>query len=90
MAGSSVAGVITACASVLTALGLLLTAVGVLVPILRKTRQVQAAVGEVHVMVNQQRTDAQNYNRALADALRAAGIPVPADQSLVPPPAPPA
>jgi hypothetical protein len=40
------------------------------------------AAEEVHVMVNQQRTDAQRYTAVLLDSLRAAGLPVPPDVSL--------
>lgn len=76
------ADVIAAWAGVITALTLLVTAVGVLIPILRRTER---AVGEVHKMVNQQRTDAQIYQMDLVNALRAAGVPVPTDQSLAPP-----
>ncbi len=86
MTGSSVAGIITACATVLIALGGVLTAVSVLLPILRGTRQNMAAIGEVHTIVNQQRTDAKRYEIALTEALRKAGIEVPVDQSLTPKP----
>ncbi len=81
MTGSSVAGIITAVATVLIALGGVITAVSVLLPILRGTR-------EIHTIVNQQRTDMENFQRALIRALVDAGIPVPVDQSL--PPVPPA
>jgi Flp pilus assembly protein TadB len=77
MTGSSVAGVITAVATVLIALGGVITAVGVLLPILRGTRQ-------IHKIVNQQRTDMENFQRALIRALTDAGVPVPVDQSLPP------
>ena len=76
------ADVIAAWAGVITALTLLITAVGVLIPILRRTER---AVGEVHKIVNQQRTDAQIYQMDLVNALHAAGIAVPVDQSLAPP-----
>jgi hypothetical protein len=79
---STLAGIITACAAVFTALGGLILAVGVLIPILRNTRAVSAKVDEVHVIVNQQRTDGQRYAIALVSALRAHGIDVPVDQSL--------
>lgn len=75
MTGSSVAGIITACATALIALGGVITAVGVLLPILRGTR-------EIHKIVNQDKTDRDNFNRALIRALNEAGITVPVDQSL--------
>jgi hypothetical protein len=78
------AAVITAVASVLTATGGLVLAVGVLIPNLRATRAAVKATQDVHVMVNQQRTDAMNYQAALIRALNAAGIDVPLDQSLAP------
>lgn len=75
MAQSTLAGVITACASVLTALGLLITALTVLIPLLKSNR-------DIHKIVNQQRTDMLKYQRALKNALKAAGIDVPEDQSI--------
>ena len=81
MAESTLAGVITAIASVLTALGLVITAITVLIPILRNGRKNSRLITEVHVIVNQQRTDALNYQRALIRALEAKGIDVPVDQS---------
>lgn len=84
MADSTLAGVITACASVLTALGLLVTAVTVLIPILRQGKKHAVELEKVHTIVNQQRTDGQNYQRALIRALEAKGIEVPIDQSVAP------
>jgi hypothetical protein len=75
LAPSSPAGLTTAIASVITALALIIGALPALIKVLRTTR-------EVHTIVNQQRTDMQNYNRALIAALRSAGIEVPVDQSL--------
>ena len=86
MPAPSWAAVITAVASVLTALGGLVIAVGILIPNLRATREAVKKTEQVHVMVNQQRTDAQNYQAALVRALNDAGITVPLDQSLSPPP----
>lgn len=82
MSPSSWAGIVTAVAGVFTALGGLVLAVSVLIPNLRASRQAVAAVAEVHTIVNQQATDAQRYQVALVEALRAAGIEVPVDQSL--------
>ena len=89
----NVAAIIAAVGTLLTAVAVVLTAVGVLVPILRKQRTIQATaqtavdkVSEVHTMVNQQRTDMLRYQAALIDVLRAASLPVPADQSLTAPP----
>jgi hypothetical protein len=91
MTGSSIAGIITACATVLLAVGGVLTAISVLLPILRGTRDNAAALaanstalGEVHEIVNQRYTDLNNYLRAVIRALEDAGVPVPVDQSLPP------
>jgi hypothetical protein len=88
MTGSSLAGIITAAASVLTALGGLFLALAVFLPTMRKTREIaeasRVAIDEVHVIVNQQWTDAQRYQRALIAALQRAGVDVPADQSVDP------
>lgn len=81
MTGSSVAGVITAVATVLTAAGGLFLALAVFLPALRKT---QRDVEKVHVIVNQQRTDAKRYQERLIEALHSAGVPVPTDSSLRP------
>jgi len=77
MTGSSVAGVITAIATVLIALGGVITAVGVLIPILRLSRS-------THKIVNQEKTNRDNFNRALIRALNDHGITVPIDQSIPP------
>jgi len=84
MPDSTLAGIITASASVFTALALLVTAIGVLIPNLRETRKAVKATEEVHIMVNQQRTDILRYQAALVSALQKAGIDVPADQSIPP------
>jgi hypothetical protein len=76
------AGVITALATVITALGGLLVALTVFLPILRGTKENKVAIGAVHTIVNQQRTDAMNYQRALIKALHAHGVEVPEDQSV--------
>lgn len=80
MQASSLAGVITATGTVFTALAVLLTAIAGLV----RSRRIEHKVDDVHTMVNQQRTDAQNYQRALILALTKAGVDVPADQSVNP------
>lgn len=84
-ANSSVAGLITAIGSLLTALAVLVTAVALLLSN-RKVRvrveQNSTKVDEVHVIVNQQRTDQKRYIKALTNALHAAGIEVPDDQSI--------
>ncbi len=77
MAESSLAGVITACGAVLTALSLVIGSITLLVPILRTTRS-------THKIVNQQRTDMLNFQRALIRALDDAGVSVPVDQSVEP------
>jgi hypothetical protein len=75
---------IIACATAFTALGGLVSVLSVFLPILRSTRKNEAKIEEVHIIVNQQRTDAQRYQRALVKALEAAGIDVPDDQSIDP------
>jgi Na+-transporting NADH:ubiquinone oxidoreductase subunit NqrF len=79
---STTAGVITATGTMFTAVALVITAVAALI----RSRRVEGKIDEVHVIVNQQRTDAQNYNRALIAALTSAGVAVPADQSVDPGP----
>lgn len=78
MTASSVAGVITAISAVFTAVALVITALAGLLAARRVSRKVDA----VHVIVNQQRTDMENYQRALVRALNDAGLPVPRDQSV--------
>jgi hypothetical protein len=90
MPQSTLAGIVTACGVI----ALLMTAVGGLITALAARRtsvaaqrtalRTEAAVGEVHHIVNQQRTDAQNYQRALIKALERAGVAVPDDQSAGP------
>jgi hypothetical protein len=85
---TSIVGIITAAATVITALGGLLLALAVFLPQMRKTREIaeesRKGITQVHMIVNQQRTDMLRYQRALTDALRRAGVEVPADQSLDP------
>ena len=71
---TDVAALVTAAAAAVASVAALITAARGL----RATRS-------VHIIVNQQRTDAQRYQAVLVDALRSAGVSVPADQSLVPP-----
>lgn len=82
MPGSTVAGVITAVGTMFTAVALVITAIAALI----RSRRVENKVDNIHVIVNQQRTDAANYNRALIAALNQAGVAVPADQSVDPGP----
>lgn len=83
MQASSLAGTITAIAASITALGTavggLIVVIKVLIPLLRTSR-------DTHKIVNQQRTDMQNYIRALVAELRIHGINIPIDQSLPPDP----
>lgn len=96
LAPSTFAGTVTAVATVITALGGLFLALAVFVPTLRETRKAVAAsdkavlasaevkesIAEVHTIVNQQRTDMLNYQRALVRLLNKHGIEVPEDQSI--------
>jgi hypothetical protein len=93
MAASSVAGIITATSTVLIAAGGVIAALTLFLPVLRGTKQnakaieeVKVASAEIHTIVNQQRTDMGNYNRALIRALQDQGIAVPIDQSVKTPP----
>jgi hypothetical protein len=81
---STLASVITAIAVCITAIGGVIAALTLFIPILRNTKNLRSEVQEVHTIVNQQRTDAQNYQRALIRALNVAGVAVPDDQSLPP------
>lgn len=74
MQASSWAGSLTAFFTLMTAI---VVTIGALV-----ARQTSKKVDTVHKIVNQQRTDMQNYNRALIKALRAHDIEVPDDQSV--------
>ena len=76
------AGIITSIASVITAIAVLVGAFGVIIPQLRRTGR---DVSSVHQIVNQQRTDARNYNNLLSETLRESGLDVPPDVSLNPP-----
>jgi hypothetical protein len=75
LAEPSITGIITAVAASFTALGGLLVSVRVLIPSLKTAK-------DTHKIVNQQRTDMQNYNRALMRALKDHGIDLPVDQSI--------
>jgi len=75
------AGIITAFAGVVTALALLAGALPALIKVMRKQDATDVAIGKVHTIVNQQRTDQMNYNAALIRALENAGVKVPVDQS---------
>jgi hypothetical protein len=81
-ASSSPAGIITASSTVLIAIGGIIATLTVFIPVLRTAKSTNAQVHDVHIVVNQQRTDMKNYQRALVKALVAAGIEVPEDQSL--------
>lgn len=79
---NSTAQIVTAIATIITALGGMILAIAVLLPILRNSKATNAQVQTIHTIVNQQRTDAQRYNIALAEVLRKHGIEIPIDQSL--------
>jgi hypothetical protein len=78
MPDSSMAGVITASASAFTAIALVITAVTGLI----RSYKVEGKVDKVHKIVNQERTDRMNYQRALIRALEDKGVTVPVDQSI--------
>lgn len=81
MAASTWAGVISAIAGVITAVGGLYAALAVFIPAQRAAKH---TLDDVHKIVNQQRTDMTNFNRALIRALKDANVPVPVDQSVEP------
>jgi hypothetical protein len=66
--------IVGAISGAVTAVGGFIVAIFVLIPSLKVNKQ-------NHVMLNQQRTDSQNYQRALITALKQAHIEVPEDQS---------
>lgn len=92
MPQSTAAGIITACGTVLTAIALVITAIGGYIrskKVEKKVDSVECKVEDasgkidgVHVIVNQQRTDLQRYQRALIATLKSHGIDPPADQSV--------
>jgi hypothetical protein len=88
MTGSSAAGIVSAAAGVITALALVIGGLPALIKVLAEQRRNNRAIGEVHKIVNQQRTDMQNYQRALINALREHGIDIPIDQSISEPEGP--
>lgn len=73
-----------AVANVITALALLVGAIPLLIKALSDIRGVKKDIKTVHVIVNQQRTDMQRYQRALIAALEKHDIDVPIDQSIDP------
>jgi hypothetical protein len=73
----SIPGIITAVAAVITAAGGFIVSIRVLIPSLKTAE-------DTHKIVNQQRTDMQNYNRALTRTLKDHGIDLPVDQSIPP------
>jgi hypothetical protein len=89
MAGSSVAGIITAIASGILALAALVSAFTVFIPMARRVRhteetaeRTEQVAKSTHVLVNSRYDNIENFNRALIRALNKHGIEVPIDQSL--------
>jgi hypothetical protein len=82
MAGSSIAGIITAVASCLLAAGTLTAAIAGLIPMLKAVRRTEKIAVNTHDLVNSRYANIENFNRALVRALNEAGIKVPVDQSL--------
>ena len=74
------AGIVTAFTGGATALIVLFTAlIG-----LRRSKRVEAKVDDVHVMVNQQRTDMKRWIRVLERTVTEGGLEMPIDQSIDP------
>lgn len=73
MEWGTIAGMITAGATMVTAVG------GIYLG--RRVQGVRSDVREVHSIVNQQRTDMMQYQKALIAALKLHDIDVPDDQS---------
>jgi hypothetical protein len=89
MAGSSVAGIITAVASGILALAALVSAFTVFIPMARRVRdtaetseRTERVAKSTHELVNSRYDNIENFNRALIRALNEHGIKVPIDQSL--------
>jgi hypothetical protein len=82
----TVAGTITAVTGIVTALALLIGAIPLLVKTLADLRKAKEAVDAVHIIVNQAKTNSEQYQTALINALLRAGVAVPDDQSKQPPP----
>jgi hypothetical protein len=89
VAGSSIASIITACATLVIAVGGVVTALTLFIPILRNAKEAvknsKDAVdktNEVHTIVNQQKTDMQNYQRELIATIQEGGLRIPRDQSI--------
>jgi hypothetical protein len=72
---SNLPAIITAIAACITALGGIIVTIFIFIPNLKTSRS-------THKIVNQQRTDMQNWNRALVRALKSANVEVPIDQSI--------
>lgn len=63
---------------------MILGAVGALITVLTTAWvNIRKNVQEVHKIVNQQRTDMLAYQKTLVDTLKASGIHVPTDKSLL-------
>jgi hypothetical protein len=89
MPAPSWAAIVTAFATLFVAISGVIAALTLFLPVLRLSRtnakkidNVESKVDGVHVIVNQQRTDQLNYQRALIRALQDQGIAVPVDQSI--------
>jgi len=77
---TSIVGIVTALGTALTAIALVITAIGGL----KRSRLIEHKVDDVHIIVNQQRTDMQRYIRAQSALLTKHGIDLPIDQSIDP------
>lgn len=75
---SSTASIVTAISTIVIGIGGILGTILGLIPYLKNLRK---NVGEVHTMVNQQRTDLVRYQAVLVQALEIGGVKVPVDQS---------
>jgi Na+-transporting NADH:ubiquinone oxidoreductase subunit NqrF len=59
----------------------LVCAITLQIPLIRRTKHIEAQNIEIHTLVNQSHTDLLNYQAALLRALNSAGIEIPEDQS---------
>jgi hypothetical protein len=80
MPPSTLAQVVAAIGTIGTIIALLINALAAW----RRSNRVEGKVDQVHVIVNQQRTDMQRYIRAQSALLREHGIALPIDQSIDP------
>ena len=81
---TTLVSIITATATFITAVTALFAVLPAVLKLRAEVKAGRKEVGDVHKIVNQQRTDMMRYERALVLALKRAGVEVPVDQSIEP------